>query len=278
MLNKHFLDKPSLNKIDKLKILKSLEFKTSYEVQKEFIKMSPEAAKTKDRQKPSAENLTELTVTLSDIQINKLNRLKQLRPDLRNTADLLEWLIDSNLKIENNKQDKKIRKMTVLSPNSNSVPRATQHEEKQNYKVTIILANNEISSIQNLTKITNKDLDSVHDTNVKDRKASNTAQSYTTETDARPNLKASQFRTLKNVKNNIPANYKPIEGTNSPATCSFVSKAGKRCHEIFGLEVDHIHPKAKGGSSLPNNLRWLCKALDQLAALEHFGQSKWGFI
>ncbi|NDE17217.1 HNH endonuclease [bacterium] len=54
--------------------------------------------------------------------------------------------------------------------------------------------------------------------------------------------------------------------------CTFVSDDGIRCPESGRLQIDHILPKAKGGSDAIENLRLLCAAHNQLMAERHFGR------
>ncbi|MDF2692016.1 MAG: hypothetical protein K0S65_399 [Labilithrix sp.] len=54
--------------------------------------------------------------------------------------------------------------------------------------------------------------------------------------------------------------------------CSFVNEAGERCPARAFLEVDHVHPRAKGGAGVPENLRVLCRAHNQFAAERAFGR------
>ncbi len=54
--------------------------------------------------------------------------------------------------------------------------------------------------------------------------------------------------------------------------CTFVSDDGIRCPESGRLQVDHILPRAKGGSDGIDNLRLLCAAHNQLMAERHFGR------
>ncbi len=57
--------------------------------------------------------------------------------------------------------------------------------------------------------------------------------------------------------------------------CSFVNPASKqRCTSKHGLELDHIHPHALGGGQTTSNLRLRCRAHNQLAAVQSFGQHK----
>jgi 5-methylcytosine-specific restriction endonuclease McrA len=50
--------------------------------------------------------------------------------------------------------------------------------------------------------------------------------------------------------------------------------ACENCGSTFALEIDHIHPKALGGSSDAENLRVLCRACNQRAAIQVFGVDK----
>lgn len=54
-------------------------------------------------------------------------------------------------------------------------------------------------------------------------------------------------------------------------------RAGERCEHcgsVHALEVDHILPKARGGKDEPANLRLLCRACNQRAAIEKIGAKK----
>jgi hypothetical protein len=55
--------------------------------------------------------------------------------------------------------------------------------------------------------------------------------------------------------------------------CSFVSAAGDRCPSRAFLEIDHVKPRALGGTNEPSNLRPLCRAHNRLAAEETFGRA-----
>jgi len=44
-----------------------------------------------------------------------------------------------------------------------------------------------------------------------------------------------------------------------PRSCSFVGKDGRVCGEARFLELDHIVPRAQGGTDDSGNLRWLCR-------------------
>jgi 5-methylcytosine-specific restriction endonuclease McrA len=44
-----------------------------------------------------------------------------------------------------------------------------------------------------------------------------------------------------------------------------------KCGSVHALQVDHILPRALGGSDEPDNLRLLCRSCNQRAAIEDFG-------
>ncbi|MEZ0393218.1 MAG: HNH endonuclease [Pseudobdellovibrionaceae bacterium] len=48
----------------------------------------------------------------------------------------------------------------------------------------------------------------------------------------------------------------------------------ENCQSTYALEVDHIQPKALGGSDEASNLRLLCRACNQRAAIDAFGLVK----
>lgn len=55
--------------------------------------------------------------------------------------------------------------------------------------------------------------------------------------------------------------------------CSFTDPStGRRCGSRYQLEIDHIVPRAKGGSDDPHNLRCLCRKHNQLMAEIEFGR------
>jgi 5-methylcytosine-specific restriction endonuclease McrA len=48
----------------------------------------------------------------------------------------------------------------------------------------------------------------------------------------------------------------------------------RRCSSTFQIQIDHIHPRALGGSDLPSNLRCLCRQHNLFAAEQAFGREK----
>jgi hypothetical protein len=55
--------------------------------------------------------------------------------------------------------------------------------------------------------------------------------------------------------------------------CTWRNADGKRCGSRAWLEIDHRHPRAKGGGAEPENLRILCRAHNHLAAEREYGRA-----
>ena len=53
--------------------------------------------------------------------------------------------------------------------------------------------------------------------------------------------------------------------------CEYTGPEGVRCTARVGLEIDHIKPHGKGGSSDEENLRVFCRGHNLLAARREFG-------
>lgn len=54
--------------------------------------------------------------------------------------------------------------------------------------------------------------------------------------------------------------------------CTFVDRNGERCTETIALQVDHVRPRALGGSNNTSNLRAMCPAHNRLLAERTFGR------
>jgi len=52
------------------------------------------------------------------------------------------------------------------------------------------------------------------------------------------------------------------------------SKTSTRCESRHFLEIDHIQPRALGGTNVPDNLRVLCRTHNLLVAENIFGREK----
>jgi hypothetical protein len=56
--------------------------------------------------------------------------------------------------------------------------------------------------------------------------------------------------------------------------CTYVAESGRRCEAQAFLELDHVDPRALGGSNGADNLRVLCRAHNQLRAEQAFGRDE----
>ena len=54
--------------------------------------------------------------------------------------------------------------------------------------------------------------------------------------------------------------------------CEYRAPDGRRCRERTSLEIDHVVPFARGGSSRPENLRVLCRRHNLFAAKQTYGE------
>jgi HNH endonuclease len=59
----------------------------------------------------------------------------------------------------------------------------------------------------------------------------------------------------------------------SGGRCEWVFENGDRCGSAYQVEVDHIHPEALGGPATVENTRATCRAHNQLAARQVFGNA-----
>ncbi len=73
----------------------------------------------------------------------------------------------------------------------------------------------------------------------------------------------------------IPIHIKRQVWKNSDGSCSHADpRTGQRCTSRFKLEIDHIIPRALGGTNDINNLRLVCRAHNQWAAIQQLGFEK----
>ncbi|HET7789046.1 MAG TPA: HNH endonuclease signature motif containing protein [Myxococcales bacterium] len=69
----------------------------------------------------------------------------------------------------------------------------------------------------------------------------------------------------------IPAAVKREVWTRDGGRCRWPLDSGGTCQSTQRVEYDHIIPRALGGSSMPGNLRLLCRFHSDLAARRSFG-------
>ncbi len=72
----------------------------------------------------------------------------------------------------------------------------------------------------------------------------------------------------------IPVSIKAQVWERDGGRCVFQTSEGRRCLERGRLEFDHVIPWALGGSNHAGNIRLLCRAHNQLAGREIFGEER----
>jgi 5-methylcytosine-specific restriction endonuclease McrA len=70
----------------------------------------------------------------------------------------------------------------------------------------------------------------------------------------------------------IPADVADEVFVRDGGRCAYVGRRGVRCHSRHGLQIDHIHPFATGGSNNLSNLRLLCAAHNRRIARRQLGE------
>ena len=70
----------------------------------------------------------------------------------------------------------------------------------------------------------------------------------------------------------VPAEVRRVVAERDGKCCTFVSDAGVQCAERSLLEYDHVIPIARGGRSTVDNVRLRCRAHNQLAAEQVYGE------
>jgi hypothetical protein len=71
----------------------------------------------------------------------------------------------------------------------------------------------------------------------------------------------------------VPARVKREVWMRDKGRCQWPLDSGGICGSTLRLELDHIVPRARGGSSTPENLRVVCAFHNDLAAREAFGDT-----
>jgi hypothetical protein len=72
----------------------------------------------------------------------------------------------------------------------------------------------------------------------------------------------------------IPAKVKRAVWTRDQGRCTHMGPEGKRCESKYALQYEHVFPFGKGGKSTVENLKLLCLAHNQLAAIQVYGLPK----
>jgi hypothetical protein len=82
------------------------------------------------------------------------------------------------------------------------------------------------------------------------------------------------LRSARNDGSAVPIWLKDRLLRESGYQCTYVSPDGQRCKERQKLEVEHMRPRAKGGTNDPANLTILCRAHNVYRGAQQFGWEK----
>ena len=115
------LSQKTYTPIEKNKILQSLQGKTQKQAEEELVKINPRTFQNIDKQRVVSSEITELRLTLDKKTMEKLNRLKELKPDL-GTQELLDWMLSRCLK----QVDPLEKPKRILKPEKKSLPQRTR--------------------------------------------------------------------------------------------------------------------------------------------------------
>ncbi len=70
----------------------------------------------------------------------------------------------------------------------------------------------------------------------------------------------------------VPAEVRRAVWTRDGGRCQWPMDSGEICGSTHRLELDHVHPKARGGPATEENLRILCEPHNKLAAWLAYGE------
>jgi hypothetical protein len=70
----------------------------------------------------------------------------------------------------------------------------------------------------------------------------------------------------------IPVKVKAGTIARAQLQCEYIGASGNRCCEKRHLQFEHVIPFAKGGENGESNIKYYCRAHNQLTAIEEFGQ------
>lgn len=75
----------------------------------------------------------------------------------------------------------------------------------------------------------------------------------------------------------VPAAIRREVFRRDQSQCTFVCReSGRRCDSKYRLQIEHLKPRALGGSNQPENLTVRCFTHNQLSAIQTFGAKKMG--
>ncbi len=251
--------KKTFSKEDKASLFRSMEGKSTREVQKELVDRSPVSALPKQREKQMTEEWTELRVCLKQETLQKLKRLQDLVgrrfKEPSSYAELIDLLAELGLK--------------KFDPLMKMAPEKKEPQSKSNVR-------GELESPEE-----GREMDAA----VKDRsnagedmRSSEASHArYRSRTDCTTRV-LSTPRVLSTSKVNsryISSSARAQVWKEARGRCTYRNpKTGIRCGTTRWLEIEHLTPHALGGTNSPDNLTLLCKAHNWVRAKQAFGRGK----
>ena len=233
--------KRSVSTSEKETILQSCENSTQAECEKILFEAIPElvvVAKTQEKIRPLSSDLTEIKIVVSNELNSKIETLLNLtshqNPNLSLTR-LLEKLVNEELK----RQEKN---------------KPTHESQEVNLGSTAETFANHSSLLKNKTISQNLAAGRTETTcsGIKNKNSKT--------------IQGKGFVILEKSKK-ITAETRRQVWIRAKGKCEF-----KNCGSHYQLEVDHIIPKALGGSNELSNLRFLCRKHNVFAATKEFGK------
>ena len=225
---------------EKLELLGQVEGMSTRETERMLATISPHSA-LPDRERFITGNDVEVRFTASVELLEKLNRLKGLLAHDRSTqnyAGLFEALADLSL-----------RQLDPVEKFKRRIKRQLKKDAPRAKSVSTAIATGNLGQ---------------------------TGSSEQEVVVKAPSPSAPKRRRI--MSRVVPQKVRDEVWERDGGRCTFVScKTGRRCNSMHGLEIDHIQPFARGGTSSAKNLRLLCRQHNQLAAIQVFGKDKMDF-
>ncbi len=232
--------------IEKHELLKTLEAKSKREVEKELIKISPLSALPKEKERLITSDRFEIKFTVTQNQMNKLNRLKELKPNLVSNQEALDWLLDRVLK--------QIDPMEFTKSKGSKTNNRVMNSKNQTRKSRVTKKSGD-STPKEIDNETNKPMDEKSEIRVCPKDTNKVKKT--------------------SLRKYISRSKKAFIWKNAKAQCEYVSPiTQKRCSSRSNLQIDHIQPIGLGGTDDITNLRLLCQQHNLFEAVEDYGSKK----
>lgn len=227
---------------EKAKVLDSLSGKTQKQAEETLVNLNPRAAQISEAQRLISPELTQLKLTLDKETTEKLERLKQLKPEM-SLNDLFSWMLLRSLKqIDPARKPRQKVKNDLKNKVKNSVPLAPTQESLPQRKFTQQKKSEKQRSPNSIP-------DSIPD--------------------SIPNsIPNPLFKPLRKPLTRV---QKYQVWQKAGGCCQFMDSLSNRiCESKHGLEIDHIQPLILGGTDDLSNLRLLCREHHRLQTQNSF--------